>query len=97
MRSGHEGLIKTEHQSDYETTINASYPSPQSNTSYVLTETIGNRKKLTEGSLYDMVATQVRAEAVERAKPPPINYNSTTHSDFFKEVQGTSIRDCLMS
>lgn len=88
MRSGHEGLIKTEHQSDYETTIQSSYPNPQSNTSCVLSETIGGRKKLTEGSLYNMVAAEIRAEAEEHAKPPPINYNSTTRSDFFKEVKG---------
>lgn len=88
MRSGHDRLIKTEHQSDYETTIHASYPNPHSTKTCVLTETIGNKKRLTEGSLYDMVAAEIRAEAEERARPPPINYNSTTTSDFFKEVKG---------
>ena len=71
----------------YETTVQITYTPPRSNTSYVLSpEDTGQRKKMLEKDLYEMVSSEV---AEEQAEPPPsIDFTSTTRADFYKSLEG---------
>lgn len=70
------------------TTIQISYTPPTSNINAAVPDTsTGERQKLIAEKLYDMVNAEVCDE--HTLEPPSVDYNTTTHLDYSKGVEGT--------
>jgi hypothetical protein len=71
----------------YETTVQTTYTPPKSNSSFVLSpEDTGQRRKLLAKNLYEMAKSEIVAE--QALPPPPVDFSSTTRTDFYKSLEG---------
>ena len=79
-------MLSSNCETDYETTIQASYPSPMANTCHKSPEHAGARQKHVSNNLYKMASCET---AAEQSPPPPlVDYTSATHADFYKPISG---------
>ena len=87
-----QGVLASEGHCEFVTTIQKSYTPPASNINFQVTQDkklAGDRQKIITEKLYDMVNAEVCAE--QNVDPPPVDYTSTTHLDFSKEIEGTTL------
>ena len=77
-----KGIFSSTKEIKYETTIQTSYPPPESDNSCISPECTGLRRRIVENGLYEMVNSEVGTPQTSGLLP--VDYVSTTCADYAK-------------